>query len=55
LDEPFQVHQEELKNKVDPKIIEGIKRVRAGKVLLQPGFDGKYGEVRIFFKNKIKH
>lgn len=30
------------------KISEGIKRVREGDLIIQPGFDGQYGVVRIF-------
>ncbi|MFA6551272.1 MAG: endonuclease Q family protein [Patescibacteria group bacterium] len=31
-----------------PAIVEGIKRVRAGKLLIEPGFDGEYGLIKIF-------
>ena len=31
-----------------PEVIEGIKRVRAGKLIIDPGFDGEYGTVKIF-------
>lgn len=30
------------------RIAEGIRRLRAGQVIRQPGFDGKYGEIRLF-------
>jgi len=30
------------------KIVEGIKRMRQGQVIVQPGFDGQYGKVEIF-------
>ena len=33
---------------VDSRIIEGIKRVRAGKLIIKPGFDGQYGQINIF-------
>ena len=36
-----------LKNTL-PAIAEGIKRVRAGKLMVEPGFDGQYGTVKIF-------
>lgn len=39
---------EELKEIVFSDIVEGIKRVREGKVNIQPGFDGEYGKVKIF-------
>jgi DNA helicase II / ATP-dependent DNA helicase PcrA len=38
----------EMESKVNPLIIEGIKRVREGKLSIKPGFDGQYGEIRIF-------
>ncbi len=31
-----------------PGVVEGIKRVRAGNVIVKPGFDGQYGVVKIF-------
>jgi uncharacterized protein (TIGR00375 family) len=33
---------------VDDRIIEGIKRVRAGQLTITPGFDGEYGRINIF-------
>lgn len=44
LEVPF----EELKEIVFSDIVEGIKRVREGKVNISPGFDGEYGKVKIF-------
>jgi uncharacterized protein (TIGR00375 family) len=35
-----------------PEIAEGIVRVREGKVLIEPGYDGVYGKVRIFSKEE---
>jgi uncharacterized protein (TIGR00375 family) len=35
-----------------PSIVEGIKRVRSGNLHIKPGFDGRYGEVKIFFDKK---
>ena len=37
-----------LEKTVDKRIIEGIKRVREGRIYIKPGFDGQYGEVRVF-------
>jgi len=31
-----------------PRIAEGIKRVRSGKLIIEPGYDGKFGKVKIF-------
>jgi len=39
---------EELKKITLPKIAEAIKRVREGRVDLIPGFDGRYGQIKIF-------
>ncbi len=33
---------------IDQRIIEGIERVRAGKLDIIPGYDGEYGIIRIF-------
>jgi uncharacterized protein (TIGR00375 family) len=39
---------EKLNGATDPLIAEGIKRVREGKLEIKPGFDGQYGEIKIF-------
>ncbi|BBB93476.1 MAG TPA: UvrD-helicase domain-containing protein [Methylomusa anaerophila] len=36
-----------------PCIVEGIRRLRCGKVDIQPGFDGEYGKVKVMDKNEI--
>ncbi|MDA2922882.1 endonuclease Q family protein, partial [Patescibacteria group bacterium AH-259-L07] len=39
----------ELKNThIDSRVIEGIRRVREGDLYINPGYDGVYGEIRIF-------
>jgi len=44
LDVPF----EELSKSTLPRVAEGIKRVRSGKLIIEPGFDGEFGKVKIF-------
>ncbi|OPY60552.1 MAG: ATP-dependent DNA helicase PcrA [Pelotomaculum sp. PtaU1.Bin065] len=36
-----------------PCIAEGIRRLRCGKVEIQPGFDGEYGRIKIMDKSEI--
>ena len=44
LDVPF----EELSKFTLPRVAKGIKRVRSGKLIIEPGFDGEFGKVKIF-------
>jgi len=37
--------------KIDPRVIEGINRVREGRLIIKPGFDGQYGEINLFSKS----
>jgi uncharacterized protein (TIGR00375 family) len=37
-----------------PEIAEGIHRVREGNLIIEPGYDGVYGKVRIFSKGEQK-
>ncbi len=39
---------EELDKFTLPKIAQGIKRVRDGKLIIEPGYDGEFGKVKIF-------
>ncbi|MDP2709445.1 MAG: endonuclease Q family protein [bacterium] len=38
----------ELAESAEPAVVEGIRRVREGKLIIKPGFDGQYGGVNIF-------
>ena len=40
--------EEELRKATTAKIVEGILRMRQGQVVVEPGYDGEYGKVRIF-------
>jgi uncharacterized protein (TIGR00375 family) len=39
---------ENLEKMTLPNIVEGIRRVRAGELIVEPGFDGQYGTIKIF-------
>lgn len=45
---------ETLKHATLPEIAEGIKRVREGKVSIEPGYDGEYGKIEIFKEGEPK-
>jgi uncharacterized protein (TIGR00375 family) len=42
------LNREELAKIAEPIIVEGIMRVREGKLFIEPGYDGIYGTVKIF-------
>lgn len=42
------VSLDDLKSSIDGKVLEGIKRVREEDLFISPGYDGHYGEVKIF-------
>ncbi|MBA3047050.1 endonuclease Q family protein [Patescibacteria group bacterium] len=48
LDILMNIDLNKIKQAARPEIAEGIKRVRAGKLIIEPGFDGQYGAVKIF-------
>lgn len=49
------LNYDELKKIASGKIAEAIKRVREGNLIIEPGFDGQYGKVKIFSeKEKAK-
>ncbi|MFA5039860.1 MAG: endonuclease Q family protein [Candidatus Omnitrophota bacterium] len=43
-----QVSQEELDKNINPRIADGIRRVRLGEIKVEPGYDGEYGKVSVF-------
>lgn len=42
----------DLSGKTIPSVVEAIKRLRDGKVFINPGYDGVYGEIHIFNKSE---
>jgi PHP family Zn ribbon phosphoesterase len=44
----LKVNYDDLAQVALAQIVEGIKRVREGKLYIQPGFDGQYGQIKIF-------
>jgi PHP family Zn ribbon phosphoesterase len=44
----------DLEKMTDQAVVEGIKRVREGKLIIRPGFDGQYGVIKIFSEQEKK-
>lgn len=44
----LKTHEEELRKGAPARIVEGIMRMREGKVSVEPGYDGEYGKVKLF-------
>jgi len=44
----LEVPADELARHTTSRIVEGVRRVREGQVEIKPGYDGTYGEIRIF-------
>ena len=42
--------REDLLKKLPAKVVEGVMRMRSGKVNIKPGYDGEYGVISIFDK-----
>ncbi|MEK7147726.1 MAG: endonuclease Q family protein, partial [Patescibacteria group bacterium] len=54
LDILIETKREDLEKVSLSEIVEGIIRVRGGKVQIEPGFDGVYGKIKIFGKEEQK-
>jgi PHP family Zn ribbon phosphoesterase len=44
--------KEELNKKINPKVVEGILKVRSGEVDIFPGYDGEYGKISVIWDKK---
>jgi len=45
---------DELRNSGIPLLVEAIERMRKNEVMITPGFDGKYGTIKLFKKEEIE-
>ena len=43
---------DEMKKVVDLEIAQGIERARKGDLIIEPGYDGEYGKIRLFKEEK---
>lgn len=50
----LETSKEKIEGSTSPEIVEGIIRVREGKVFKEPGYDGVYGKIRIFSQGEQK-
>ena len=48
------ISPKELEKMADAAVVEGIKRVRESRLIIKPGFDGQYGEIKIFSQSEKK-
>lgn len=49
-----EIEVEKIRDAGFPVLAEAIGRMRAGKVVIEPGYDGKYGVVRVFDEGEVE-
>ncbi len=45
---------EELRRVTQPRVVEGIRRMRAGQVYIEPGYDGEFGRIHLFAEDEAQ-
>ena len=45
---------DDIRNNAQERIAEGVEKVRRGDLIINPGYDGEFGTVRIFCEDKPK-
>ncbi len=48
----LEVSEEALRKATSSRIVDGILRMRQGQVVIEPGYDGEYGKIKIFQDNE---
>jgi len=44
----------DLETKTNPKIVQAIEKTRIGDIILEPGFDGVFGKIKIWLDGEEK-
>jgi len=45
---------EDLGRAAHPRVVEGIRRMREGRVRIEPGYDGEFGRIHLFFEEDAR-
>jgi PHP family Zn ribbon phosphoesterase len=45
--------EKEMRTFMEDRLVEGIRRIRQGLIRVRPGYDGVYGQVKIFEKEAV--
>ena len=46
---------EAIRQEAGERVAEGIRRLRAGQVIREPGYDGEYGKIRLFTEEELEN
>ena len=50
-----EVPLEDIRREAGERVAEGIRRLRAGQVIREPGYDGEYGKIRLFTREELEN